>query len=521
MKKIYQFKTFQRVLFAIMLCVALVLSACARKSSDEGGYKDELHIALTAQPPTLDTHMTVSQASLDVARNIFEQLYTLDENYNPTPELAEGVKISNDGLVYTFPIRKGVYFHNGKELKAEDVVASMNRWIQFSSRAKTLLGGSVFEEIDGYTVQLTVPKATQDVLLVLSMFQSCASIYPKEIVDSAVAEGITEYIGTGPYRLVEWRYDQYIHLEKYDKYSPIDRPSSGFAGMKKAATPNLYYHIVTDHSTRIAGIKTGEYDVAESISVENYADLVSLSNITLLSRESGALNLFLNTNVGPLATVKMRQAILAALNNEEICIASFSGPEHFSIHPGYMNINQPQWAVRAGEEYHNQANPEKARQLAKEAGYDGKTIILLTTKDYSEMYSATLVVQDQLRKAGFNAEVANFDFPTFLATKDDRSKWDIFITSNGYGLTPPQILPVNPDWAGFNVPEVAIGLNAIRTASNAAEAQKAWFDLQQFMYEYGSSTALGHYKSYMAVSNKVTGVEFFDLPIYWNAVVKK
>jgi peptide/nickel transport system substrate-binding protein len=509
------------MILVMVFGVVFILISCSKPSSDAGGYKTELNIAFTAQPPTLDTHMTVSQASLVVAKNIFEQLYTLNADYVPTPDLAESLEISPDGLVYTFKIRQGVKFHNGKELTADDVVASMNRWIEFSSRARTLLGGSIFEKIDNYTVKLTVPRATQDVLLVLAMHSSCSSIYPKEIVESAGAEGISEYIGTGPYRCEEWRQDQFIHLVKYDNYQPLSTPSSGFSGRKEAPTQNLYFHFVTDHATRIAGIKTGEYDVVEDVPVENYDELVAAPGITLYSRESGSLNLFFNTNEGTLRTVAMRQAVLAAIDAQEIMTASFTGPEHFTLDPGYMNINQPQWAVKAGAEYYNQANPEKARRLAREAGYNGETIVLLTTRDYLEMYSATLVVQDLLRQAGFRAEVSNFDFPTFLQTKDDYSKWDIFITMNGYNLTPPQILAVNPSWAGFNAPEVAPAIDAIRTAASAEDASREWGKLQQFMYEYASSTALGHYKDYVATTDKVTGFVLFSLPVYWNAKVEK
>ena len=157
----------------------------------------------------------------------------------------------------------------------------------------------------------------------------------------------------------------------------------------------------------------------------------------------------------------------------------------------------------------------------EEAGYDGETITLLTTPDYQEMYTATLVVQEQLRQAGFTAEVVSLDFPSFITTKGDFGKWDIFITSNGYNIIPPMILAVNSSWAGFDAPEVAVGLSAIREAASNEEAQQAWSALQQFMYDYGSSTALGHYNTSMATRDTVDGFVFFDLPIYWNVVVTK
>ena len=108
----------------------------SEKQAEQKEYKDELNIALTAQPPTLDTALTVSAVALDTAGNIFERFYTLNANYEPVPALAESVERSEDGLTYTFALRQGVKFHNGKEMTSEDVVASMNRWLVTSSRAK-------------------------------------------------------------------------------------------------------------------------------------------------------------------------------------------------------------------------------------------------------------------------------------------------------------------------------------------------------------------------------------------------
>jgi peptide/nickel transport system substrate-binding protein len=505
-------------------CLALLLGAVLLLGASEGageGYKDSLLIAVTAQPPTLDGALTASTLSIGIGGNIFEQLYTMNADYVPTPELAESYTVSDNGLVYTFTLRKNVKFHNGKDMTAEDVVASMNRWLEVSARGKTLLGGSVFEKVDDHTVTLTVPTVTSDVLMIVSTRTFFPVIMPSEVVAGAAAGGVREYIGTGPYKLKEWKQDQYIHLEKYENYTIIDTPSSAYSGRKEAATPNLYYYFVTDHATRINGIKTGEYDVCESIPLENYDELKNLKNVILYSRTSGSLNVFFNTRAGILAEPKYRQAVMACMNMEEIMLASYADPAHFTLDPGYMNIRQPQWAVKNGQELYDQRNPGKTRELLDKLGYKGETITLLTTPDYQEMYAATMVLQEQLRQAGFTAEVAAFDFPTFMETKGNYGKWDIFITSNSYNIIPPMILAVNSSWAGFDAPEVAEGLKKIRGASGDAEARQAWAELQQFMYEYGSSTALGHYNSLMATTDKVSDFVFFDQPIYWNAKVAK
>ncbi|GIN61216.1 peptide ABC transporter substrate-binding protein [Robertmurraya siralis] len=521
-------RKFLGVVFLLAL-LALTAIGCSNNDSKAGksddnssanvSYKDEINIAVTAQPPTLDSAMTVSQVALDIAGNIFETLYTLNEDYEPTPMLAESVDISDDGKTYTFKLREGILFHNGKEMTSEDVVASMNRWLEKSSRAKSLLENANFVAEDPYTVVLNLENAASDVLIIMASQANFPAIMPKEIIDSAPAEGVTEYIGTGPFQFEEWKQDQYIKLSKYDEYQAVDEEASGFAGKKEAFVEDVFYHFVTDHSTRIAGIQTGEYDIADNIPTESYEQLNSIDDIKVYTFVGGTLTMFFNTNEGVLADVNIRQAINAAFNMDEILLASFVNEELYSLDPSYMNPNQIQWASDAGKEYYNQADLEKAKTLLADAGYNGEEITLLTTQDYAEMYTATTVVQEQLRQLGLNVKIENYDFPTFLETKNDLSKWDIFITSNGYQLTPPQLLAVNPDWAGLNDANVAELLTQIRAADSPEEAKAKWDELQGYLYETLSSTVIGQYNSILATTNKLEGLEVFEAPIIWNTKV--
>jgi peptide/nickel transport system substrate-binding protein len=465
--------------------------------------------------------MTVSQVALQISNHIFEQLYNLDADYTPVPELAESVSISGDGLAYTFPLRKGVHFHNGKELKAEDVTASMNRWLKNSSRAKILLANASFEELDPYTVRLTVESPSSDILIILATWAQFPGVMPKEIID-AVEDGqmVSEYIGAGPYRFGEWRQDQYIRLDRFEDYSSRSEDPSGFSGRKSAPTEHIYFHFVTDQSTRVAGLKTGQYDVS-AIPTENYDEFESDANIKIYPIPGGVLSAYFNTQRGPLANLKLRQAALAAFNDAEILLASFSNPNLYFLNSGFTNPAQSQWLVDAGEGEYNQANPELAGRLMAEAGYNGETITILATPDYAEMYSASLVIQEELRQAGFTVNLVTYDFPTWLKTKSDLGAWDIFVASTGYQLTPPQLLVVTPDWAGLQSQTVSDGVRAIRSAPNAEAAKQAWTRVLQFIYDDAAATSIGHYTSSVGAKKTMEGFEAFLAPVLWNARLPK
>ena len=223
--------------------------------------------------------MGTATATRDAARPIFETLVTLNSNYEVEPMLAERFEQSEDGLVYTFYLRQGVKFHNGKELKAEDVVASLERWVGKAGRAKNAIGDGKFEILNDYTVQLTLPQPSVGALHVLGATNQFGGIMPKEIAENAPVEGITEYIGTGPFKFVEWKQDQYIHYEKYKEYQSPEGTPNGLAGKREALVDNLYINFVVDGSTRVAGMTTEQYDIGINMPVDNYEQLKSTKNL--------------------------------------------------------------------------------------------------------------------------------------------------------------------------------------------------------------------------------------------------
>src|SRR5699024_5908611 len=148
----------------------IALAACGSNGSDddknENGNSEEasdggiLKIALDAQPPNMDVPTTPATAARDTGRLIFESLVTTDEDYQAVPMLAEDIEISDDSKVYKFKLREGVKFHNGEEMTSEDVVASMERWLEKSTVIGTIFDGATWEAEDDYNVTLTLEESS-------------------------------------------------------------------------------------------------------------------------------------------------------------------------------------------------------------------------------------------------------------------------------------------------------------------------------------------------------------------------
>lgn len=513
----------KKKIVSALLCVAMIatmVAGCGSKSDSDSkstaASKSELNIAIAANPPSLDPPTVNANVTGGIGIHIYEALFQMDENYEPQPVLAESYEVSDDGKVYTIKLRQGVKFHNGEEMTADDVVASMNRWVQLSAKAKTLIGGSVFEKVDDYTVSLTVNEPSSDIIMVLASPIQFAAIYPKEVVDSATEEGTSEYIGTGPYKVAEWKQDQYVKLEKYDDYQPAEGKSSGLAGAKEAQADTIIFNIVTDTSTRIAGVQSGQYDIAEDIPADQYKDLAADKNLTMDVRSGGTLNLFLNTTEGVMTDINLRQAILAAMNCDDILMASYGDADLYKLNAGWSNPDDTQWGTDAGSEYYNQNDVEKAKELLAKSSYNNEKLVLVTTPEYDEMYNATLVLQEQLKAVGINAEVESYDFSTFMEHRADPKQFSMYITSNSYNMLPIQLSVLDEGWAGLNAPEVTEGIQAIRSASSNEEARAAWEDLQTFIYEDGAASVIGHFTNVAAMNSKVENYEYLRFPIYWN-----
>src|SRR5262245_62830109 len=218
------------VLASLALVAGAALNAEAQK---KGGI---LRVGNLGEPPSLDAHWTTASITEMLTNHIYEGLYSLDSSNRPIPMLAESHTVSKDGLVYTFKLRQGVKFHNGKEMTSEDVVASLARWGKQSVNGKALSAqGDEWKAVDKYTAEMTLKEKSAVVLISLAVPNNFGAIYPKEIAEKFPPEvKATEYIGTGPFKLAEWKPDQYIRMVRFDEYSSRNEKPNGYGGVKPA-----------------------------------------------------------------------------------------------------------------------------------------------------------------------------------------------------------------------------------------------------------------------------------------------
>ena len=514
----------------LSILLLLTLLGCSKSSTNEKDSKTEseteyggtLKIAMSAQPPTLDVHLTTSSDAIDVSTNIYETLVAQNKEQQAVPMLAETVEKSDDGLAYTFKIRKGVKFHNGKEMTSEDVVASMNRWLEKSSRALLLLEGSKFEASDDYTVELKLTTPVTDVLDIMAGRGQFPAIMPSEVIASASEDGVTDYIGTGPFKFNEWKQDQFIRLDKFADYAESDQEPDGITGRKTVYVDSVEFHIVTDSSTRMAGVQTGEYDIALNMPFDNYDQLMNTKNLkTYSSFDNGTINVAYNKKKGLMTDAGMRKAVNAGIDANSVMLAAVGNENLYKLEPGYMSPKQVDWATDAGKEVYNLADTDKAKKMLKEAGYEGEEVVLYTTGDYDHHYNSAVVLKEQLEQMGVKVKLEVYDWPTLLEKRANPDNWDLMIVGTGYVTTPSQLLVVNPNWPGWTDDEkITSSLQTIRTAKTKEEAKENWSELQGYIWEeYVPHSVFGHYASIITTSDKLEDFTIFNTALLWE--VKK
>lgn len=524
------------LIMGLLTVLVVLLAACGTdtddavsEETDESNQMEEieevetaggdLQVAFYQQPPTLDIHMTTSAASYMIGRHIFEGLMALNEDYESVPMLAESVDESDDGLTYTFHLREGVMFHNGKEMISEDVVASMERWQEINTSSELIFSGSTWEATGDYTVVLTLEKPATGVLESLAAVLQAPVIMPKEVIEEADATGVQEYIGTGPFKFVEWEQDKQIHLEKFTDYTPVDAEPNGFSGKKEALVDNIYFELVLDASTRLAGILSGQYDVAYALSNDDYDQLANEEHVNTYEAATGNAYLIFNKHEPSKFTDPlMRQAVNAALNIDEIMLGGFKNENLFDVDHGFMSKYAKAWYSESGIEYFNQQDIDRAIELLEEAEYDGEEVVLLTDSSHPTIYGMAVVIQEQLAQIGMDVKLESYDWATVSERRTDPENWDFYVNNVPEVVIPAQLLPLSATWPGWADEEKFVNYHEqIIGAKSQEEAYEIWSEMQAYAWEeYVPVVKFGNYYSLDVATDQVEGITSFQNLMLWN-----
>jgi peptide/nickel transport system substrate-binding protein len=370
--------------------MALVASAASAQT------KDTLTIDLPNDAATLDPHLQWNTDSYSIYRNIFDNLITRDASGTIVPQIATSWKYLDDTTI-EFKIRDDVTFQDGSKLTADDVAFSIKRIVDPALKSPQL---SQFDQIssaevvDPVTVRIKTKSAYPALLAQLVKL----SIVPKAYVEKVGNQEFNQKpLGSGPYKLTEWKKGIETDLEAYGSY---------WRG--KPPFQKVVFRAVPDVSTRIADLKTGKADLIRDVPPDQAASIKDGGSTQLLSGATERVGyLYINAEAGPTKDVRVRQAIAYAIDKQGLVDALLEG------YGAAVNVvgAEPVFGYTdkvAGYDY----DPEKAKALIKEAGAEGATLEFLTSPAYSR--ALVEAMQQMLNDVGFKVDIASSDQATFL-----------------------------------------------------------------------------------------------------------
>nr|WP_321513758.1 ABC transporter substrate-binding protein [uncultured Pseudodesulfovibrio sp.] len=487
----------KRLFFALLVCVVAAPAAMARTPK----HPDTLVVATTYDAKTLDPYMTNDVASSNAMRQIYETLVAIDAEGKVVPFLAEKIE-RVDGTTYRFTLKKGVKFHNGETLTADDALYSLKRAYEKGASVHHIMGvidPAGFKKIDEYTFEVKTKEAMSSFLAALTHFGGGVMINQKAVEAAGDDYGFTP-VGTGPYKLASWKKGDRMELERFEDYHGT-----------KPEFSKMVLRVIPEASSRTIELESGDVDIAFEISSLDVSRIEANKDLQLKTLvDNSTTYLGFNCSKPPFNNEKLRQAISLAINIPASVKAVFRGNAYPATSPIAPNVKYANTDLEVPK-----ADLEKAKQLLAEAGYpDGLSTTIWTNSKKVRVDMAT-IIQAQLKKIGVNVKIQVLEWGAYLQGLKD-FEHELFIV--GWTCqTPDPDMAVYPtfhssqiggnNFAAFGDPEVDALLDKARITPDGPERKAMYFEIQKLLREKCPWVSLANQKFAFGLQDYITGFE--------------
>ncbi len=541
-ERMKRFKNIRFLTVVLILAVifSMSLTACGGKdadtgqtdgqadstaASDEPVYGGTLVVALESEPSGLDPVFEGSDPVQVPARHIFETVLSQDTEGNVYPGVCT-YELSDDGLTLTLTLRDGIKFHDGTDCTVEDVKASLERFLALAPNADYLADALEGMTVDGSSLILKLKQPAPMVPIVLSYEDQGPYVMKADICKSAGENKITDtsqLIGTGPYKLKEWKTGEYVLLEKYQDYTPTDNDAKGLAGKKYAYCDEIKFVTVTDSTARVNGVQTGAYDITHQIPNNLMDQLKADPNVKVYLQDKGTMPcMILDKEDGPTADVNLRKAILCCLDMNSIMLAAEGSEDFFFADSSWMPSYSRFFYDKGDNGEWNSFDPDKAKEYLAKSSYKGEPLVYLTSKDYSYMYDSAIVSSQYMKDIGINVDLQVLDYATLNEYRNDKTKFDIF--SGGLTAKPyPSLIAFMGDkWAGKWVSAEKTKLvEQLNNSVDPKEQEELWHQLSKVIYDEVPIIKFGERRSLYITNSRVAYTYDGGMNYYWNSWISE
>jgi peptide/nickel transport system substrate-binding protein len=501
--------------YSITTKIALLLSlAVLAPIAGAQTPKDVLVVGQVAEPKSLDPQTVTAVNDFRILINLYDGLVRYKEGtLQVEPALATSWKISDDGKVYTFTLRKGVKFHDGTAFNAQAVKFNFDRMLDdkhpqhntgpfplaffFKSIVETRV-------IDDYTVQFKLDKPYAPLLSNLA--------YPTGLMVSPTA--VKKYgkdfgrhpVGTGPFKFARWESNRLVMAEKNPNY---------WEGAPKLNA--VVFRPITDANTRVTEMLSGGLDLMVEVPPDNVAMFKKDKGYRMYEQAGPHLwFLILNMKEGPFKDKRVRQAVNYAINKKALVDNVLQGTATVATGPTPSAFA---WAYNDKLKPYPY-DPKKARQLIKQAGADGAQLTFYVTEGGSGMLNPIAMgtaIQADLAKVGLKVKIETYEWNTFLGKVNPGLQGKADMAEMAWMTNDPDTLPYLalrtaawPDKGGFNSgyysnKKVDKLLAQARASTDQAKRATLYKQMQKIVYDDAPWAFIANWKQNAVTTSQVKG----------------
>jgi len=527
----------KRFIHRLSAAVVVVASAVGFSTASAQSQKTLRFIA-QADLRILDPIATTAYITRNHGYMIYDTLFAMDAKFQIQPQMVEKYSVSADKLTYTFTLRDGLKFHDGAPVRSADVIASVDRWAKRDALGQKLAESTeAWRATNDKTFTLKLKKPFAFVLDALGKPSSNVPfIMPERVAKTDAFTNITDVTGSGPFKMVkeEWVPGNKVVYVKNTDYIPRKEAPSWASGGKVVKVDRVEWLYIPDSATAAAALNAGEADWWEQLPPDLIPVLernksVKVDNIDPLGSMGMIRFNFLHP---PFNNIKMRQAILFALNQQDYVLGIAGNPKNGKVCYSYFTCDTPLSSEVGAEALKGPRNIEKAKQLIKESGYKGEKIVIISATDQPIVQSQSLLTTEMLRKLGLNVELQAGDWGTLITRRTskepvEKGGWSIFHT----WLVGPDLL--NPAvnfavrgsgdkaWFGWPTdPKLEELREAYFSAADAAASKKAAQAVQRRAFEFLPYVPTAQFILPTAYRTNLSGVIVAPMAFLWNVEKK-
>ena len=493
----------------LALCALMTMSiALIGCSGDKAKDSSEIVVGIPQDlEDSLDPHKALAAGTKEILFNVYEGLLKPDSQGNNIPAVAESYTVSEDLMTYTFKLRDGIKFHNGKNVTADDVKYSIDKFAGISDGSEPLVSAfSVIEEvniIDDKTVDVVLNTPDTDLPTYLAMVS--AAIIPKDNENPD-----TVAIGTGPYKYVSRSPQENVICEAFDDYWG-----------EKANIKNVTFKVEANADSIVMDLLGGSIDFYARLTIDQVKQLNDEFSVY-----EGTMNLvqalYLNNNVKPFDDVRVRQALSYATDVDEILDITAEGKGTkigSSMFPAFGKY----YDESLSELY--PTDIEKAKELLKEAGYkNGFNMTITVPSNYQPHIDVAQVLAEQYKKIGVNAEIQLVEWNSWLSdVYTGRDFESTVIGVDASYLAASALLSrfestAANNFINFKSDAYDKAYNKTLTTADDDERTALYLECEKILADEAANVYIQDLPEYVVLNKKFTGYEFY--PLYVQDIAK-